>query len=259
MQNRPNWPDAIARFASAVSREAVLRVSDLLIEERALDAQTVLSADAARLFSEMIYCWQHEMPAVPLSQLGHALLAASATSQTERARQQLEIVWSGPGLISSALRSTGPALLELISSARESIYLLTFAAYKVQAVAEALASAEKRGVRLVFVAESSEDDGGKVDFDPMLHLRSAGLQRAEYYIWPVENRLRDERGRYGSLHAKCAVADHSKLLVSSANLTDFAFNLNIELGLLVTGGHGPLEVAQLVEKLIQSGCLQRRG
>jgi len=251
------WPEAAARFACDVSRETVLRAADCLARGKASEVSGFLSADAARLFSELLTVWRQEMPSAQLSELGHALLAASATSQEERQRQQLELVWSGPGLISTALRSTGPALLELIDSARDSVYLVTFAAYKVPAVADALAAAERRGVRVVFVLESDEGNGGKVDFDPLPHLRASGLRQAEVYTWPQEHRLRDERGRFGSLHAKFAVADRTRLLVSSANLTEFAFNLNIELGVMVTGGHGPAEAARHLDELIRLGVLRQ--
>jgi PLD-like domain len=42
-----------------------------------------------------------------------------------------------------------------------------------------------------------------------------------------------------SLHAKCAVIDSNLLFLSSANLTEFAFNLNMELGVLIKGGSLP--------------------
>lgn len=250
------WPDAAARFACDVSRETVLRVSDCLAEGRAGEAHSILSADAARLFTELLGVWQQEMPSADFSGLGQALLAACATSREERQRQQLELVWSGPGVTSTTLRSTGPALLELIEAARESVYLVTFAAYKVPAVADALAAAEGRGVRVVFVLENDEGNGGKVDFNPLPHLRASGLQHAEVYTWPKELRLKDERGRFGSLHAKFAVADRVRLLVSSANLTEFAFNLNMELGVLISGGHGPKEAAKHIDELIRMGVLR---
>ena len=257
--NKPStfrWPDAAARFACDVSRATVLRVSDCLDRGNASEAHCLLSSDAARRFLELLTLWQTEMPLAALSELGHALRAASAASREERQRQQVELVWSGPGLTSTTLRSTGPALLELIASARESVYLVTFAAYKVPQVAEALAAAEGRGVRVVCIVESDEDSGGKVNFDPMLHLRASGLQRARVYTWPLEYRIRDECGRYGSLHAKVAVADRARLLVSSANLTEFAFNLNIELGVSVTGGHAPAEAASHLDELIRLGILR---
>lgn len=78
------------------------------------------------------------------------------------------------------------------------------------------------------------------------------------YVWPLERRPRDQAGRYGSLHAKFAVVDEAALLVSSANLTEYALNLNMELGLLVRGGGLPPRVVghlrQLVEDKVFSLC-----
>ncbi len=57
------------------------------------------------------------------------------------------------------------------------------------------------------------------------------------------------------MHAKCAVADVSALLVSSANLTQYALNLNMELGLLVRGGDLPGRVVGHLRQLIEENIL----
>ena len=135
---------------------------------------------------------------------------------------------------------------------------MTFAAYKVPEVAEALAAAARRRVRLVFVLESDVVSGGKVDFDPLPHLAAELTHAIEVYVWPVAERARDSRGRHGTLHAKFAVADRHRLLVSSANLTEFAFKLNIELGVLLSGGPAPEDAVAQVDQLIRLGVLQRQ-
>lgn len=58
-----------------------------------------------------------------------------------------------------------------------------------------------------------------------------------------------------SLHAKFAVADSRCLLTTSANLTGHALELNMELGVLITGGEAPREVVRLVDDLIAQGDL----
>jgi phosphatidylserine/phosphatidylglycerophosphate/cardiolipin synthase-like enzyme len=60
-----------------------------------------------------------------------------------------------------------------------------------------------------------------------------------------------------ALHAKCAVADAHLLLVSSANLTDYALNLNMELGVVIQGGPQPQTVVAQFDELIAQGILQR--
>jgi phosphatidylserine/phosphatidylglycerophosphate/cardiolipin synthase-like enzyme len=45
--------------------------------------------------------------------------------------------------------------------------------------------------------------------------------------------------------------------LSSANLTEYAFSLNMELGLLITGGEQPPRVEDHFDRLIEIGMLIR--
>ena len=47
------------------------------------------------------------------------------------------------------------------------------------------------------------------------------------------------------------------LFVSSANLTEYALTLNMELGVLVRGGSLPPRVADHFTRLIERGVLER--
>ena len=78
---------------------------------------------------------------------------------------------------------------------------------------------------------------------------------SKVYVWPLDRRPKDRAGRYGSLHAKFAVADEAALLVSSANLTEYAFNFNMELGLLVRGGDQPADVMTHLRRLVEERVL----
>ncbi len=53
-----------------------------------------------------------------------------------------------------------------------------------------------------------------------------------------------------------AVADGRALLISSANLTEFAMTLNMEMGLLLWGGEWPSRVEQHFDHLIRQSILQ---
>jgi phosphatidylserine/phosphatidylglycerophosphate/cardiolipin synthase-like enzyme len=68
------------------------------------------------------------------------------------------------------------------------------------------------------------------------------LHPSNVYFWPREQRTKDANGKAGILHVKCAVADGRRLLLTSANLTEYAFTINMELGLLITGGNLPAQV-----------------
>ena len=76
------------------------------------------------------------------------------------------------------------------------------------------------------------------------------------YFWPKENRPLGDNHKVGIMHVKCAVADGERLFLSSANLTQQAFTINMELGILVRGGTMPSRVERQFERLIQSGQLK---
>jgi phosphatidylserine/phosphatidylglycerophosphate/cardiolipin synthase-like enzyme len=85
------------------------------------------------------------------------------------------------------------------------------------------------------------------------------LPSVRNFVWPMAKRLKDSHGRYGSLHAKCAVVDGNLLFLSSANLTEFACCLNMELGVIIKGGLLPSSVEQHFQALIASGYLEPIG
>ncbi len=76
------------------------------------------------------------------------------------------------------------------------------------------------------------------------------------YHWPPNNRPKTGKGKMGYLHVKCAVADGKKAFVSSANLTTYAMEMNMELGVLIDGGAVPSQIADHFQLLIVDGVLQ---
>jgi phosphatidylserine/phosphatidylglycerophosphate/cardiolipin synthase-like enzyme len=56
---------------------------------------------------------------------------------------------------------------------------------------------------------------------------------------------------------KCAVADGEWLFLSSANLTQQAFTINMELGSLIRGGTLPIRVEQRFNELIKCQQLKQ--
>lgn len=236
--------------------EASVEVDDRTVE-RVLSAVT--QSSTRENIESMLRLWQMESPGTPSSALAWALRASSATDEWHRLRQRLELVWSGPAPLGTTLRRTDQALLELIRSARRSLIVVTFAAYRVPEIRQALLQASSRGVTITFVAENPEVSQGKVSFDPVAAMGPELAQRSTVYVWPLDKRPRDEKGRHGTLHAKAAIADEERLLISSANLTGHAMILNIELGLLVEGGTLPAEIAGHLRALVAAGDLSLLG
>ena len=250
--------DACLRFAGDVSPEMVDGVIRCLEAGDVETASTRLFGDAASAFRAIKVAWHTDCPGAGPGDVSLVLSGAFHAVTMERAKNRVELVWSGPAALRSPLRSTEPALLELLNSARDSVYLVTFAAYKVPAIAAAVSAALGRGVRVVFVLENDESSDGKVSFDPLPYLGGAQMASIEVYEWPLSKRGRDDRGRHGTLHAKFAVADRTRMLVSSANLTEHAFNLNLELGVMVTGSDAARQAVEHIDTLIFEGVLQRQ-
>ena len=215
-----------------------------------------LHPDNRALLQQFAVAWERHLPNVTGAEVALALEAAARQEQAIAGRAIVELVWTGPAAPSAGLRSTEQVLLELISTANESIYLVTFAAYKVPSLVAALQAAASRGVRIVFVLEDKDESTGKVTMSPLGALGPIDGTRTRVYVWPIEARTRNEKGQYGSLHAKFVIADSDRLFVSSANLTEFAMNLNIEMGVLITGGPIPRQSFETVQALIRDGHLR---
>lgn len=56
----------------------------------------------------------------------------------------------------------------------------------------------------------------------MIAFRAVPAAQTRIYYWPLAQRERNQSGRPGKQHAKCAIVD-DVALVGSANLTDDAF------------------------------------
>ena len=68
--------------------------------------------------------------------------------------------------------------------------------------------------------------------------------------------MRDEKGHAGLMHAKAAVGDSRIAFLTSANLTEAALDRNMELGVLLRGGHVPIAIDRLIDALVDSGELR---
>ena len=84
-----------------------------------------------------------------------------------------------------------------------------------------------------------------------------GSHKQLFFSWPLEKRITSKHGKKGILHVKCLLCDEFHALVSSANLTDFGLELNMELGLVLHGGDIPARLAKHFMQLIHQGDLRK--
>jgi phosphatidylserine/phosphatidylglycerophosphate/cardiolipin synthase-like enzyme len=149
------------------------------------------------------------------------------------------------------LRRTDQALQEVISIAKYRLLVVSFAIFKVAHISKALKDAVARGVEVTVVLEDQKPtapvSGMIKEFD--------GVDGIRFLVWPEAKRPLVTGGQHGMMHAKCAVADEDILFVSSANLTEFALTINMEMGILIRDGYMPGMVVRHFEALVQEGTL----
>ena len=215
--------------------------------------QPVARASFDRLYDAWIGLYGNDR----FGELAAALEAAAYQAERQRTLGAVELVWTGPSSPTDGMRGTEQVILDVIRNARASLDIVVFAAYKVPVLSRAIKEAFQRGVHMRFVLESKEESDGKITFDAAPALGTSGDHAAEVYVWPQSQRKRNDRGQHGALHAKFVVADRATLFVSSANLTEHAMSLNLELGVLIRGGVEPARATAMIDSLIQRGILVR--
>jgi phosphatidylserine/phosphatidylglycerophosphate/cardiolipin synthase-like enzyme len=167
-------------------------------------------------------------------------LARDAIRPTE-----IEVVVTGPASPAAPVRLTSQVVRQLIDQALARVMLVSFSAYSVQSVIEALDRAIERGVRVQLVLESAD------------HLEGGGGAHAyakyDVFEWPSDRREPPD----ARLHAKAVLVDGDAVLLTSANLSNAAFDKNIELGVLCRGGKTADQIQKHFDALIADGTLTR--
>jgi len=201
--------------------------------------------------------WQSEVQEIDARTVAVGLQSAALAEQTHRDSQSVELVWTGPDTEETPFRRTEQAILQLLDAAKSRITLVSFAVYRIPNISKALVRAAKRGVKLTVIVETPDKIEGQGEYSTIKALGQEVESCSAVYYWPKENRPVNENFKPGILHVKCAVADGERLFLSSANLTQQAFTINMELGMLVRGGMMPSRVEQQFVRLIQSGQLKQ--
>ncbi len=201
--------------------------------------------------------WDKQAPAVSPQSVALALLTATIAEEFHRQDQTVDLVWTGPDSRVIPLRRTDQALQQLIEEARQHLTIVSFAVYKAESILEAIALAASRGISITICLETPDTSEGKIAFDTIKALGANIAQHAQLYVWPHDQRSHSPDGKHGSLHAKVAVADGRAMLISSANLTEYAMTLNMEMGVLIRGGELPGKVDAHFAELIEQGILKR--
>lgn len=214
--------DKIQLIAKRV-RELDVKKSSVILPD------LVGTALAKSLVQQLVSAWHNT--SVTSNEFASMLIVASHVYEKVSNEQSTELVWTGPTTPFVSARRTEQALLEVINSAQENLFITSFVAYDVSSVVVAMNEAIKRGVSISMLLELSQSQGGNISFDAIGKMKLL-VPAAKLFAW--HNKQIEFLD--GSVHAKVAVADGKICFISSANLTGHAMEKNIEAGILIRGG-----------------------
>jgi phosphatidylserine/phosphatidylglycerophosphate/cardiolipin synthase-like enzyme len=265
--NTNNWQQAIAIEAGVLAKMLPFSLVETLAEtiqgtnvaEWAQARTRIIQGISHPHYRDKVACfldsWKGKVESVSPQAVALALLTAACCEKAKDNGQGIELVWTGPDVGIVPLRRTEQALLQVIDSACLRVTVVSYTVYQIPHICEALVRAADRGVSISVIVETPDRLEGSNSYDTLKALGPSVASRCKVFLWPLENRQKDTGGRTGLLHVKSAVADGRWLFLSSANLTEYAFTLNMELGLLVTGGDLPVQVEGHFDRMIQIGLL----
>lgn len=211
----------------------------------------LVTTPAARVaLDRLIAAWKHTGTSGDV--LAGILVGAAFARQQVQSESSVELVWTGPTTPFVATRRTAQVLLDLIGHAQTDLFLVSFVAYSVSSVVNALTAAAARGVDVRVLLETSTSHGGSLSVDPIATMRRC-VPSATLYAWTDRPAPFIE----GRVHAKVAVADGNAAFLTSANLTGHALEKNMEAGVLISGGHIPTDLRAHLNALVETKVIRR--
>ena len=185
---------------------------------------------------------------------------AEAASTRQRAIDRIQLVWTSPDEEGPNVRDTSVVVAQLLSEARQSLWISTYNIFNGHEVFMPIAEAWSLCPGLEVVLILNIPPGGESAVDKYANAFWK-------YQWPWERKpavFYDPRGPEKSpgapacQHAKCILVDGVTAFITSANFTESAHERNIELGVLFRQNPRVSEsIRAKFESLIQNGFLKR--
>ena len=255
--------DAAAQLAAVLPGKTIASAAEAIASAdwgqwdsaRSHVLQGVAPASARQKVEDFLDTWELEADGVPPVAIAMALTTAARAESANKAAQSVELVWTGPDVKVVPVRRTRQALLQVIGAAKRRLLIVSYAVYNIPHVCKGLVEAADSGVDIRLVLETPNLLDGQNTYDTIRALGPGVAERCSVFFWPSENRKAGADGKLGILHVKAAVADGHRLFLSSANLTEYAFTLNMELGVLIKGGHIPGDIDRHFDRLIEERVL----
>lgn len=183
--------------------------------------------------------------------------------RAEARTRRPELVWTGPEVRGVHARDTRRVYEELLGTAARSAWASTYAFFDGPRAFEVLAkqmdTTPNLRVTLLLNIQRKRGDSTAADHlvrrfaDRFWEVDWPGVRRPQVFYDP---RALEADGPTGVLHAKAVVTDDTNVFLTSANLTDAAFDRNIELGVLMRDTALALAVSSHFQALIDQRLLR---
>lgn len=189
--------------------------------------------------------------------------ALDLSARTAASTVRPDLVWSGPTAPGIHTRSTRQVCEELIATAQHEIWISTFNYWDGQHAFRSLADRMDAvpALRVRLLMNTARKYGDKTPADALVTAFAAklwghdwpGQRQPDVYYDP---RSLDPDGKTGVLHAKAIVVDDAAAFATSANLTEAAFDQNIEVGILSRDALLATSLARHFHPLMDYGRLE---
>lgn len=226
------------------------RLRDMAAPESSENLHHLVNApNTQAVLDQLIVAWKQA--GVSGEVLAGVLMGASVAYRRAQSECSVELAWTGPTTPFVPTRRTEQVLLDLIVQARKDLFLVSFVAYGVPSVVDALNAAVARNVDVRILLETSTGHGGSLAVDP-IETMQRNVPAARLYTWA------DRSGEFaeGRVHAKVAIADGCAAFLTSANLTGHALEKNMEAGVMISGGDLPGNLREHLHALIETRVIQ---
>jgi len=249
--------EAIAKIAMDLHPDSIKTISKKLLDDSNVSPVMALKNTVGSSFlPELIENFSQALGAshgVTNKEISSMFQASSATTLLLKNSSSVELVWTGPSNGIVPIRHTAQILKGLIDESKKRLFLVSFVAYNIVPILDAVQRAIERGVDVSILLEQSKEHGGSLDMDSVLMIRKK-LPSVRIYEW---DRTHSEAFVSGRVHAKCAAADGRLAFITSANLTEAALERNMELGVFFNGGDVPAHLQKHLESLVVSRQLKQ--
>jgi phosphatidylserine/phosphatidylglycerophosphate/cardiolipin synthase-like enzyme len=212
---------------------------------------------------EGVYGALAEIERLEISRPSAALWLRSLSKADARSPRP-DLVWSGPEVAGLHARDTRRVYDELLGSAEHSLLVSTYAYFDGPKAFEVLARRMDavQGLQVTLLLNIQRRRGDTTAAEQLVRRFAERLWKVE---WPgrsrphvfYDPRALDPEMPGGVLHAKAVVADDEAVFVTSANLTEAAFDRNVELGLFVRDRGLAASISAHFRGLIDRGMLGR--